>query len=210
MRLTAPLRECGSRPAIPSGQRLMHACPFSRPQFEKAHEYTRALNAAKIERIFAKPFVSALPHDDGVTAMCRNPRTINSLVSGSADGAIRIWDIAQQRTLRRLVGHTGAIRGLSFAPDGESVVSCSSDCTVKLWKVPHAPLEIGQVEAQQQAVLEFQGTNAFRGIDHHWCRNTFATAGTAVDVWDHERSEPVHTFTWGADTVISVRFNPVG
>ena len=168
------------------------------------------MNAAKIERIFAKPFVSALPHDDGVTAMCRNPRTINSLVSGSADGAIRIWDVAQQRTLRRLVGHTGAIRGLSFAPDGESVVSCSSDCTVKLWKVPHAPLEIGQVEAQQQAVLEFQGTNAFRGIDHHWCRNTFATAGTAVDVWDHERSEPVHTFTWGADTVISVRFNPVG
>ena len=125
-------------------------------QFEKAHEYTRALNAAKIERIFAKPFLSALPHDDGVTALCRNPRSLNSVVSGSADGAIRIWDVAQKRTLRRLVGHTGAIRGLSFAPDGESVVSCSTDCTVKLWKVPYAPLESGVVEAEQQAVLEFQ------------------------------------------------------
>ena len=36
----------------------------------------------------------------------------------------------------------------------------------------------------------------------------FATAGTAVDVWDHDRSEPIHTFSWGSDTVISVRFNP--
>ncbi len=53
-----------------------------------------------------------------------------------------------------------------------------------------------------------QGANAFRSIDHHWSRNTFATASSAVDVWDHERSEPIHTFSWGADTVISVRFNP--
>ncbi len=29
-----------------------------------------------------------------------------------------------------------------------------------------------------------------------------------VDVWDHERSEPVSTFSWGSDSVTSVRFNP--
>ena len=29
-----------------------------------------------------------------------------------------------------------------------------------------------------------------------------------MDVWDHERSEPVQSFTWGADTVTAVRFNP--
>lgn len=29
-----------------------------------------------------------------------------------------------------------------------------------------------------------------------------------VDVWDHERSEPVSGFAWGADSVTSVRFNP--
>jgi len=27
-------------------------------------------------------------------------------------------------------------------------------------------------------------------------------------VWDHERSEPVASFAWGADTVTAVRFNP--
>ncbi len=48
-----------------------------------------------------------------------------------------------------------------------------------------------------------------RGIDHHWRDDVFATAGAKVDVWSHERSEPVSTFTWGADTIHSVRFNPV-
>ncbi len=27
-------------------------------QFERAHEYTRALNAVKLDRVFAKPFVT--------------------------------------------------------------------------------------------------------------------------------------------------------
>lgn len=97
---------------------------------QKAHEYTRALNAAKLERIFAKPFIAALTHSDGITCLARNPKALNSLLSGTADGGIRIWDIPAQRTLRRLEGHTGAVKGISFAPDGETCVSCSTDCTV--------------------------------------------------------------------------------
>jgi hypothetical protein len=30
-----------------------------------------------------------------------------------------------------------------------------------------------------------------------------------VDIWDHERSEPISHFSWGADAVLSARFNPV-
>jgi WD repeat and SOF domain-containing protein 1 len=104
-------------------------------QLERAHEVTRALNAVKLERVFAKPFVAALPHDDGITALARNPRSLNSVISGCADGDIRIWDLALKRTLRRLLGHTGAVRGIAFAPDGETAVSCATDCTIKLWKV---------------------------------------------------------------------------
>ncbi|KAG2441056.1 hypothetical protein HXX76_003909 [Chlamydomonas incerta] len=177
-------------------------------QFEKAKEYTRALNAAKLDRVFAKPFIAALPHDDGVTCLARNPRTINSIVAGAADGDIRIWDIPQERVLRRLVGHTAAVKGISFAPDGETVVSASTDATVKLWKVPYAPFEAGDVQEDAEPVFEFAGKNAFRGIDHHWDRTQFATAGAAVDIWDHSRSEPIQTFTWGSDTITSVRFNP--
>ena len=48
---------------------------------EKAVEYTRALNAAKLQRVFAKPFLGSLPHTDGVTCLARSPAHLNSLVS---------------------------------------------------------------------------------------------------------------------------------
>ena len=72
--------------------------------FEKAIEYTRALNAVKLDRVFAKPFVAALPHSDGVTCLARNPARLNSLLVGAADGTLRLWDVAAQRCLRQLVG----------------------------------------------------------------------------------------------------------
>lgn len=176
--------------------------------FEKAVEYTRALTAAKLDRVFAKPFLAALGHDDGVTCLARNPTRLNSLLSGSADGEVRLWDIPARRCLRRMVGHTGAVRGISTTPDGEAAVSASTDCTVKLWKVPFAPLETGSVKQDASPVLEFSGRHAFLGVDHHWQRMQFVTAGAAVDLWDHERSEPVSTYSWGSDTITSVRFNP--
>ncbi len=178
-------------------------------QFERAHEYTRALNTAKLDRVFAKPFIAQLPHDDGVTALARNPRHLNSIIAGAADGDIRIWDVALKRTLRRLVGHTGAVRGISFAADGETAVSCGTDCSVRLWKVPFAPFEAGKVQQDAEPVMVFEGKHAYRGIDHHWGRPMFATAASVVEIWDHDRSEPVNTFSWGSDTVTSVRFNPV-
>ena len=37
----------------------------------------------------------------------------------------------------------------------------------------------------------------------------FATSGPVVELWSTERSEPINTFSWGADTVSTVKFNPV-
>jgi hypothetical protein len=56
---------------------------------------------------------------------------------------------------------------------------------------------------------DFKARHVRRAIDHHWEGDKFATAGVAVDIWDHSRSEPISTYSWGADSVLSVRFNPV-
>ncbi|CAJ0838960.1 10513_t:CDS:2, partial [Entrophospora sp. SA101] len=59
--------------------------------FEKAVEYTRALNAVKLERLFAKPFVGALSgHGDGVYCMAKHPKKLATIISGSVDGELRI------------------------------------------------------------------------------------------------------------------------
>lgn len=57
--------------------------------FEAPREYTRALNAVKLERVFAKPFVGSLDgHKDGVYCMARHPRSLSVLLSGSCDGEV--------------------------------------------------------------------------------------------------------------------------
>lgn len=77
----------------------------------------------------------------------------------------------------------------------------------------------------------------FRAVDHQWDGGYFATAGAQVDIWNQNRyssqllynfcliqgaifqlhyenlplvtrSQPVRSFEWGTDTVISLRFNP--
>lgn len=63
---------------------LMH--PFAR-----ARERTRALNAAKMDRMFAKPFVGSLEgHIDAVEVLCRQPGSLTSLASGSWDGGMYV------------------------------------------------------------------------------------------------------------------------
>ena len=49
--------------------------------FEVVREYQRALNATKLERVFAKPFVGSLDgHTDGVSIITKNPLKLNRLV----------------------------------------------------------------------------------------------------------------------------------
>ena len=77
--------------------------------------------------------------------------------------------------------HAGPVRGISIAPSGDVAVSCSTDCSVRLFRLPFAPFEVaGDVADEASAVMEFQGKHAFRGIDHHWSQDKFATAGAQV------------------------------
>ncbi len=65
--------------------------------FEMNREYTRALNAVKLERVFAKPFLGALDgHGDGITALVPHPTWLSCVASSSADGEIRIWNLSSR------------------------------------------------------------------------------------------------------------------
>ena len=57
--------------------------------FQDSREYIRALNATKLNRVFAKPFIASLDgHRDGVSCMSKHRKQLNAIFSGSYDGEV--------------------------------------------------------------------------------------------------------------------------
>ena len=170
--------------------------------FERAREYTRAVNAVKLDRHFAKPFVGALSgHADSVHCMAKSLGALSTVVSGGADGELRRWNLAERSTAWSTNAHSGFVRGLAFCRSGHHFVSASDDCTVKLWSAAASA-------SDAEPLSRYLGRHAFKDVDHHWQDHLFATAGAGLALWDSSRSEPLQTFAWGADGLTHVRFNP--
>lgn len=173
---------------------------------ERAREYTRALNAVKLEKIFAKPFVAALDgHTDAVKCICRTKSQLTPLFSGSCDGEVRLWNVASKRSVRTVRAHTGFVRGMCVSVNDKYLYSCGDDKTVKQWSIRRFEDEDDQELAPHNT---FHSASMLTSVDHHWVQHLFATAGETVDVWDPHRSTPLHQFEWGCDYVLNSRFNP--
>ncbi|KAJ8353778.1 hypothetical protein SKAU_G00213450 [Synaphobranchus kaupii] len=173
--------------------------------FEVPREFTRALNATKLERVFAKPFLASLDgHRDGVNCMAKHPTSLSTLLSGSCDGEVKMWNLTKRECTRTLQAHEGFVRGMCTRFCGTSFFTVGDDKTIKQWKM-EAP-SYGEEEEPLTTIL---GKAVYTGIDHHWKEGIFATCGQQVDIWDEQKSSPIRTFSWGVDSFSSVRFNPV-
>merc|ERR1719261_1406322 len=115
---------------------------------ERAREYTRALNAVKMEKMFAKPFIGAMDgHTDAVKCLCKTKSQLVPLFSGSCDGEIRLWNLASQKTVRTVRAHSGFVRGMTLGSNDRFLFSCGDDKTIKQWVFQHFEAEdIEEVE----------------------------------------------------------------
>uniref|UniRef100_G3NM76 DDB1- and CUL4-associated factor 13 n=1 Tax=Gasterosteus aculeatus aculeatus TaxID=481459 RepID=G3NM76_GASAC len=170
--------------------------------FEVSREYTRALNATKLERLFAKPFVTSLDgHRDGVNCMAKHTKTLSTLLSGSCDGEVKVWNLTKRECVRTLQAHEGFVRGMVVRFCGSSFFTIFWDLVLwLLWPAQHDPGQ-GGITGPLESV--------FTGLDHHQKDAVFATCGQQVDIWDEQRTSPIRSFTWGVDSFSAVRFNPV-
>lgn len=194
--------------------------------FERAREYTRALNATKLDRVFAQPFVGQFGrgHVDGVYSIAKNTRALAYIATGSGDGVVKLWDMSEQEEVLSVDAHADIVRGMTVNNEG-NLLSCSSDKTVKLWDVSSKTIQRlkekrdkqrgrggqgtgGDDEDSHKPMEVYKGTGAFMGLDHHRDEPKFVTAGDTVELWDTARTNrPISNMTWGADSVSTVKFN---
>ena len=73
-----------------------------------------------------------------------------TLATGSGDGTVRLWDLADPNRPRQigqpLTGHTDAVYSVAFTAYGSTLATGSADRTVRLWDLadPNRPRQIGQ------------------------------------------------------------------
>lgn len=68
-----------------------------------------------------------------VLAVAYSPDGQTLASSGSSDGTIQLWNVANGTHLRTLKGHTEMVRTLAFLPDDKTLVSGSDDDTLRMW-----------------------------------------------------------------------------
>ena len=62
--------------------------------------------------------------------------------AAGTDATVRVWDTATGQPVLTYRGHTDAVLGVAYSPDGQSLASASLDLAVKVWDaapLPDAP-----------------------------------------------------------------------
>eukprot|EP01064_Diplonema_japonicum_P026929 TRINITY_DN3855_c0_g1_i1.p1 TRINITY_DN3855_c0_g1~~TRINITY_DN3855_c0_g1_i1.p1 ORF type:complete len:469 (+),score=97.88 TRINITY_DN3855_c0_g1_i1:58-1407(+) len=175
---------------------------------ERQVEYQRALQAVKLDRMFAKPFVAAFEgHLDSVHCLAKDPTNLSLMLSGGCDGEVRLWNMQKKELCHKVSAHKGFVTGMVTAPDGAAYFSAGSDKAVRLWDIEGSRQMDQHGEARPLA--EYLGDRPFSSIDHHCEKSMFCTAGGNLELWDVTRQRPITTFNWGIDQVTACRFNKV-
>jgi WD40 repeat protein/energy-coupling factor transporter ATP-binding protein EcfA2 len=71
-------------------------------------------------------------HTDFVNSVAFSPDG-KTIVSGSWDNTLRLWDLQGNSLGQPFLGHTRNVYSVAFSPDGKTIVSGSWDNTLQLW-----------------------------------------------------------------------------
>lgn len=99
-------------------------------------EYTRALNATKLERVFAKPFIGNMSgHGDIVSNLMKHQTKLSIMASGAYDGVVKVWDLSTRKCLRTIQAHNSMVRAMCISRlNSNHFFSVDSNSNIKKWR----------------------------------------------------------------------------
>jgi GTPase SAR1 family protein len=125
-----------------------------------------------------------------------------SVLCGSYDKTVRIWDLASGRLLRTMEGHTEPVDSVAVTPDGRSILSGSSDKTVRIWDLVSGRLlrtMEGHTEPVNSVAVTPDGQFVLSG-----------SYDNMVGTWDLASGRLLRAMEGHTDSVLSVAVTPDG
>ena len=123
-----------------------------------------------------------------------------TLVSGSADQTIKVWDLATGTELKTLIGHTSFVNTLAIAHDDKTLASGGADLTIRLWDL-----------ATGKVLNTFTGHTGFVNTLHFSHDGRILASGSAdktIKIWDVATGQILRTLTGHTGFVNSIDISP--
>lgn len=112
--------------------------------------------------------------DDGVT-----------LVSGSEDGSLRVWDLNHNREVKCIRDHNGPINSLAVTPDEKYVITGSDDSTVGVFRISDWKL-IHSMSGHSGFIREVAALSGDRALS--------AGEDSTMRLWDLQTGQQIRLF----------------
>ncbi len=142
-------------------------------------------------------------HRNGITCVVFSPDG-KTLVSGSKDRTVGLWDVPSGQQRATLQGHTHDVTAVAFSPDGKTLASASKDRTIKLWDAP---------TGKERATLKGH-TDSVRSVAFSPDGKTLASAGGEkpgeIKLWDAVHGQERVSLPGHTGGVLCVVFSPDG
>ena len=158
-------------------------------------------------------------HTDWILTICFSPDG-RYLVSGAADGTIRLWHVETGQCIKTLKEQVGWMGSLCFSPDYRTLVCGCFDHTIRLWDVNETALSALKASPTLDSVPYLsEKSETLRGHTNIVLAVCYSPHGgilasSSVDqtirLWDMETAECVHILRGHAGAIWSVNFSPDG
>ena len=125
-----------------------------------------------------------------------------TIVSGSGDRAIRIWNANTGENIRTLKGHTDWVNSVAYSPDSQTIVSGSNDRAIRIWNANTG-----------ENIRTLKGhTDSINSVAYSSDGQTIASgsADKTIRIWNANTGENIRTLQGHTDTVNSVAYSSDG